>query len=253
MSAVSKPTILPDRNAPSEARTVDDLCALVSVGEQITFTRTVDPVGDDPYFFTVKLMGEYMNNGLVRIDWPQDPNKPSHIRNGPGDEPLAAFPGIRLAFQGDVRFMSDLYDLTPPLHVLSDALYRFILQRDPGSLEAVPLTLPSPEEAKIARFWLVRPSRILDAVDVTKTNVTIWRRAIRDTDRSFTTVSYEPDFAIGNLASNCMSFGEKQTKRWLWSEDLLRAAERAGFHGLYAHPTYRRDFLTELRLVKRRD
>lgn len=240
-----KSLILPNRVAPPDAKTVDDLCALVAVGEQVTFCRTIKPTREQSQFVSVHMTGEAMNDTMAHIEFPQRGLEEGHIRLGIGeDEPLSKYPDTQVSFDyGDPRFVGDLADNRAPLMVLSDRLFRFIEEQDPGSLEAIPLAVPSYESARIFRFWLARP-RILDAVDIERTNVTIQRHAIANSDQSFTVVEYEASdsppafFVRRDLPSNITHFREKHWRGgrqgWVWRGELFERAREAGFWGFAA-------------------
>lgn len=240
-----KSVILPDRVAPPDAKTVDDLCALVAVGEQVTFRRTSEPAREQSHFVSVRMTGEAINDTMAHIEFPQRGLKKGQERIGIGeDEPLSNYSDTQVSFDyGDPRLVGDLADNRAPLMVLSDRLFEFIEEHDPNSLEAIPLAIPSYDSGRILRFWLARP-RMLDAVDIERTNVTIQRHATADSGRSFTVVEYEttdspPAFFVRrDLPSNVMHFREKHWRNgrqgWVWRVELFERAQEAGFWGFAA-------------------
>lgn len=247
-----------ERKAPASARTVTDLIALVGRDEHVRFSHSVEPVGDEPYFFHLAQLGEYMNIGALQVFYTSS--------GEPGQEPrpassrwpevtIASMSSIEAHFTGDLAHMGDFHHWSQ-CYVLSERLHDFLAERD-TAFESRTLVLADKPRGRIERVKLVRPTRVLDAVDIAKTDVTIANEPIyQGASIYFPRIRFGGEYEKlyggeytfrADIPEDVQTFVEEHSRKWLWRHDLLRAVKAAGFHGFYARPTYRRSFLQEIR------
>lgn len=224
---------LPDQPPPPEARCVGDLVNWVRDNQRVLFTRTLMPDADEPSFYKVSTTGGYLNNGLPRMA----PllNRPTPKRKNRTYQALSSLGEVEVAFDGDPNWMSDLYRLLPTLYFVSERLLNLLREIDPSGFEAIEPRTTGKHSSDIGPHWLVMPTRVFDAIDISKSNVEVLRSAIyRGADKFVTEVHYAPGYVFrADLTSEVPCFLEEFSGDWFWHESLIRAASEKGIRGLH--------------------
>jgi hypothetical protein len=99
---------------------------------------------------------------------------------------------INIEFGGRLDWMADVYRLNTTLHLASERVIDIISARDPDALEVAPVNFKTPTGERIGGYRVVMPCRVLDAIDVPKTDISVTRpdRA-QGLDMPITHVSYD--------------------------------------------------------------
>lgn len=250
MSSEQDLTVLSDQPAPSSARCVADLVDWIKDNQQVAFTRTQSPDADEPAFYKVSTMGGYMNNGLPKTAALLiGENLPTPKRRSWSYRALASLGDIEVEFNGDPNWMADLYRLNTTLYLVSESIVNLILECDASAVEVSKPRIVGKHASRIAPYWVVMPCRVVDAVDITKSNVEVRRPAVyRGASRYVTHVYYRPGFAIRSQPAETSCFLEEFSGDWFWRKSMIEAAAKQGIRGLLFGYGQVRDSSREIRL-----
>lgn len=234
MSSEKDLKILPDQPAPSSAQCVRDLVDWIADNQQVVFTRTQNPEVDEPPFYKVSTMGDYVNNGLPRtLELLTGETLPTPKRRNWTYRALASLGEIGVEFDGHPEWMADLYRLNTTLYLVSENILNLILDCDPSSIETSKPLIVGKHASFIGPYWVVMPCRVVDAVDIAKSTVEVRRPAIyRGASRYVTEVYYRPGFSIRSQPSETSCFLEEFSGDWFWRKSMIEAAAERGIRGL---------------------
>ena len=195
-------------------------------------TRTypaVDPGSDgDERFFEVH---QFISDAPALV-WPKWPG----ILNRPlcGDRVIPPV-GIDLLLEysanivGLGRDAAEFYKADSDLYFLSQRLVDLIREYDSDAIVHRPAKVSAFD--KEVQFYAVMPARVIEAVDVDFTEVTVSKKVMRSGKASFeSSVTFRSD-----IADNVHAFKDPDLYFWHWSRSLLLAAKAAGIRGIYAN------------------
>lgn len=215
-------------------KTVSDLIRLVQDGEEREFKRVADPTGTEPAFYRMTTAGEYPDS--PRWENPISINeRPKPTVNDWPHVPLAAAGKFQFDSDADRDGLADLYKVTTGLYLVSGRLVDFLNEWDPSAVESAPASLRLRAGDVIEDYKVVMPSRVVDAVDINKTDVTITRtEAPKGSGRYVTHVRHDHGAVMRDDLAKVPTFLRKYQADWYWREDVVRAAVKMRLRGLRA-------------------
>lgn len=220
--------------APAGAKNVADLRKLARDGEEIVFEKTVEPSGEEPAFYRVSTRGEVQNHPRwVNSREINDCPRPPLMDWDP--LPLSDIDVYRFELNDRRESMADLYGVTTGIYLISKTLAEVILSEDLESLELQSAVIHTRDQLGVSDFVVCMPMRVIDAVDIEKSDVLVVRREpVPGRGRFVTHVRYDNGYVLRreSVAGACSFLERYSGPDWLWSEGLVRAAKDAGLRGL---------------------
>jgi hypothetical protein len=206
-----------------------DLLAEAPLHMRRTFPaqRTSDNMPDGAY------LEVYMNG---YYDWEYVPELELRDDEGPAPRPatylqryipLSALQKGPVVFEGEEANLFDFYARNG-WFFLSDRLHRFILDRDPHAIESAPYTVRARGSRLKHQYWAVIPSRILNALDPTSTDIEIHHKAMGDSSIKQLSFSGGCRFRE-SVTVGVPTFVDFYTRTWMWSDALFKEAKAEGF------------------------
>jgi uncharacterized protein DUF1629 len=217
-----------------EPKTVEDLKALVPKGESKLFPKRQAPPTGASAFYMINTTGEFL---YALPDWLNRPDI-SQMPRGPGwlgdPIPLSGVEEPNLLFNDKHETPGDYYSMGSDTHLLSSRLANLTREVDPdfGELRAVKLAFASGRAP--AECFMALPTRVIDAVDISRTDVHIESANVPEgSDRYVVHVRYGKSFVLrDDELAGVQTFVEPHRRRWLWRRELFDRAKDAGCVGL---------------------
>ena len=143
---------------------------------------------------------------------------------------LAALPEPEIFATCRMNRLVDFYERNR-MFLISNRLRDVFEQLDPGSLECRPVVIRAKDG--VINFNLALPTRILEAVDLSRTDVRIkstqvGKHWVKDVQFPNSVVFCDEEL------NEIHNFTDIDMPYWLWSRELIAAAKMAGVKGLYA-------------------
>lgn len=218
----------------SDLTKVGDLIREVPDGETRVFTRTFDPVGTEPPFYRVTTAGEYpesprWDNAIPLNDRPRPAiNEWPYVRLGTAGE-------FQLSINASGSEIADIYKVATGLYLVSGKLLSLLDRVDPSAFERASARMHLSTGEIVHDYSVVMPSRVVDAVDTSKTDVTITRTESPEGSRRYVThVRYALGAVMRPEMSDAPTFLRRYGAKWYWREDVVLAAVETGARGLRA-------------------
>lgn len=123
----------------------------------------------------------------------------------------------------------DYYEITSSAFMISDKLRNQIEAVDPHSLDCVQAEFQDfvPEHP----YWLCMPARTLEAVDASRTLITIAYELFGE--RKFRRLHFPEGVMIDhNVTLSAAIFADIDNSYWFWSRELIDQALKAGIRGM---------------------
>ena len=246
--------VIEDRPHPSGASTVSDLvraseAALVS--EKVTYRRLAEPA-NDPRYYCPAQMGDYtyVPSFSNRPSHDQHPRVPRHVFRD--YRSLASMGEIKIEFksyQGSLRLASFYSGWATGLYLISDDLLDVVLRFDPDGLEIATPSIVGECGAKLEGYRVVMPTRVIDATDITRTDIAVQRYVRRpEVGPSVSIVDYGHGPVLRDDIS-APTFVETYGGQWFWSLEIIHAVVAAGIRGIrFVHPYHQSMSTYEIRL-----
>ena len=141
---------------------------------------------------------------------------------------------IKFGELNKTKVLSDIYGWFGDFFLISSRLKNFIEEMDPGSLDC--LETSSHDRALEEPYWVCLPRRNLEAVDTTKTSLSVLHE-------EYETSTGEPYFTqlvmIRNgafldstITDGAHNFWDVDLHAWIWSRELVARAHLAGMQGI---------------------
>lgn len=210
--------------------TIAEMIEQVPEGQAKTFERSISEPGEERYL-------------KVSQNWEYDPGRLTWLNPLPltaspwlgtrdvPRTPVSTLPPPDVRFQGPAEEVVDLYSTGSHAVFISDKLFRLIERIDPGSLEHIEFQLYA--EDGLLPFHAVMPSRVLEAIDTSRTTVRIQDEKIGR--RSFRKVRFPEGIVFDDgVLQGATSFSDLDVPGWYWSKDLIAEARSHGVRGLIA-------------------
>src|SRR5262245_56129079 len=242
---------LPDAPAPAHARSVSDLRLLIGDGETRTFTRTMSPTGDEVAFYEMKGPPAEYGGHPRWINRPDLVVRPRPAMHGRAPISLASHGDFEFELDSSRKALAAYYHMGWGLSLAHNALIDIALSKVPGAVETHPVRLHTPQGEPIGGFQIILSNVVIDAVDISKTDVLVKRPEIVDGSGSYIThVAYgAAGYVIADHAAGNACFTDMFGIYWLWREDLVRRIGATGVLGVNCVHTYKRSFLDQIRFV----
>lgn len=212
--------------------TISELMRQVPLGETRRFPAERTPANaPDGAYLEVWMTGEYEWD-LMGAPAPreEDDPKPTPAVYARISVPITALDDAPVAFDGEEKDLVDFYTWGS-VFFLSDRLYRFLLDRDPGAMESKPIDVHIAGADAPLRFWAVIPARVLDALDPQSTNVEIEHKRVGDSSIRHVRFSGGCRFRA-DVTAGAPTFVDFYTRRWMWSDALIKDVKAAGFRNI---------------------
>jgi len=207
--------------------TIEEMIEQVPEGQARTFEPSAEP-GEERYL-KVSQNWDY-NPG--RLTWLNPLPLTASPWLGTREHPrisVSTLPVPDVRYAGPADEVVDLYSTGSHAVFISDKLFRLIEQIDPGSLEHIEFQLYA--EDGLLPFHAVMPSRVLEAVDTSRTTVRIQDETIGR--RSFRKVRFPEGIVFDDdVLQGVTSFSDLDVPGWYWSKDLIAEAKSHGIRGL---------------------
>lgn len=211
--------------------TISQMIQQVPEGQAQTFERSILEPGEERYLL-VSQNWDYFPN---RLDW-------ANVRSG-GNAPwlgtrhkarisVSTLPPPDVSFEGPSEDVVDLYSTGSHAFFISDKLFRLIEAMDPGSLDHIEFELRAGDGRFL--FHAVMPSRVLEAIDTSRTTVRIEDRNLGGS--YFREVGFPEGIIFDNDSlQGVASFSDLDAHGWYWSKHLIAKAKSQGIRGVVAH------------------
>lgn len=214
-------------------------------GEKREHVRSAAPTGTEGRFWVVRANGEVAPGSL---QWVNDQRRPSYD---------ARFPIVTMEeleqpiLQADLEEsrVGDFYHVTSSLHLLRSTIVDCIRVLDPEAIEVRKADTRGlgPEW----EFYLVMMKRRFDAIDISKTNLTLHnKRVLPNKDFYAGMAHYAAGFCLcEDIPENIHCFVNEYGGQLMFSDELISCLRSAGVRGLHArHPTIEETQVPEIRL-----
>jgi hypothetical protein len=232
--------LVEERVHPVGATCVADLISAARGSEKITYRRTSPPTRETRYY-AVQQMGEYFNECVPRfVNRPAIDLCPRPARGAIGYRSLASLGEIQLEFKiyGGRRMAPFYSGWGINLFLLSDALLDVVQRRDPNAFETATPKIAFEDGVPVRGYTVVMPTRVIDAADIEKTDISI-ARYVRPphVGPTVTLAQYESGLVLrGDI--DVATFRDLVGPDWFWSVDLIKEVAAAGVRGVrFSHPT----------------
>jgi|GEM_PF-4197818 hypothetical protein len=210
------------------AISIGTLLAQVPTGEDRLFRAPITGAIEER-FFKVHSNRDY----ILRPDWQNQPSMEQAPWTGARTMQrisLSTLPAPFVTFEGASEDLTDFYSTGGHVWFLSDRLVTLIETLDPGSLDRLPMTIETQDNA--IPFHAVMPARNIEAVDPMRTDVRIVDKSyaghwVRSVDFPETVVFQS------EVVKNLHTFSDIDIRGWFWSRELIEAAIKACIKGLY--------------------
>lgn len=226
----------PNQPPPDGTKCVGDLLPLVGDSQRVLFCGQKKLAGTEPPLLRVSSMGGYVNHGLPKlVPWPDILERPTPKRRSFAYRSLSSLGEPTVEFNGNPKWTSDLYQLGSSVFLVSDKLLSLLTESSSDALEVIRPRIVGERAGKIGTYWIVMPTHVLDAVDVSKSCILIRRPEIVPGSRKFVThVNYIKGFVFReDIPSHVSNFVDEFTSDWFWHLDLIRRVRGAGVRGLH--------------------
>lgn len=211
--------------------TIAEMIEQVPEGQPRTFERSITEPGEERYL-KISQNWDYFPE---RKNWLNDPSGSGSPWLGTRAKPrvsVSTLPTPDVSFEGPSEQVVDLYSTGSHAFFISDKLFRLIEDMDPGSLEHIPFELRASDGA--LPFHAVMPSRILEAIDTSRTTVRIDFQDLGG--EYFRKVRFPQGIVFDNDAlQGVATFTDLDAHGWYWSKDLIAEAKSRGIRGIAAH------------------
>jgi hypothetical protein len=232
-------------------QTVEDLKALTAKGEKRVFSPGVATALGAAPFYHVATSGEFLYTMPQWLNRPTTEERPRPPMWGLGPIALSDMAEPLITFNGTPKMLSDFFKMDTTLYMLSQRLADLIFERDQGFGERRPVKVRFADESGASGgHYMLLPTRQIDAVDTSRTEVTIESRNVpQGSDRFVTHVHYNKGFVLReHMLAGVQTFVEPHSHKWMWRTELLEAAGKIGATGLYGEHPFDRSERTRFRL-----
>lgn len=212
---------------------IERLLDTLAPGERREHERSAAPEGQEGRFWIVAQIGETAGE----LEWTNDEVQPTTM---PGNFPVAPINDIpRPVVQVHAKsgILSDFYSHSSFLYFLGSRLVECIVGLDPDAIESREAEVLGANSHQLS---LVLVKRRLDAIDTTKTNLTLHNKRIVSSQEVFgKRVYYHPTGFVlrDDIPANIHCFAEPYGGMLLFSKELIARAKDAGVVGFYARHT----------------
>lgn len=229
--------VVEDRPHPPGATRVSDLVAAARGSEHVTYRRTAPQSLETRYYRPAK-MGDY-DYVPYFANRPSDDEYPTPARGNFPYVSLASMGEIRLEFReyGNRRLASFYNTWSRGLYLLSNPMLEVLLHHDPHAVEVVTPHMIDPEGVPMHGYTVVMPSRVIDAADITRTDISVFRyERPPSVGRSVAFARYESGLMLRDDV-DAPTFVDEHSALWFWSLDLIKEVAAAGIRGVrFIHP-----------------
>jgi hypothetical protein len=232
-------------------KTVEDLKALTPKGETRVFSPSIEAGLAAASFYWVATSGEFLYTEPQWLNRPRTEERPRPSMWGLGPIALSEMAEPLITFNGTAKMLSDFYRMDTTLYMLSQRLTDLILERDRDFGETRPVRIRFADESGApAEYYMLLPTRQVDAVDTSRTEVIVESKNVpKGSERFVTHVHFNKGFILrDDVLAEVQTFVEPHTHRWMWRPELLEAAGKVGAIGLYGEHPFDRAERTRFRL-----
>lgn len=229
--------VVEDRPHPLGAMRVSDLVAEARGSEHITYRRTA-PQSLETRYYRPAQMGDYVYVPSF-VNRPSLEKHPTPARGNFSYQPLASIGEIHLEFReyGNRRLASFYSGWGAGLYLLSNPLLEILLNHDPHAVEVLTPCMTDPDGIPIEGYTVVMPERVIDAADITRTDISVFRyERPPSVGRSVAFARYESGLMLRDDI-DAPTFLDEHGGVWFWSLDLIKEVAAAGIRGVrFVHP-----------------
>jgi len=230
------------------SKSISDLLPLVSDGEKRLFKAVARPDGNEPPFYEIATRGEFAEQPLW-VNAPRIDLQPIAGRTGTPHVPLSSVGECHFRIDTVREAMADLYYVSTGIYLLSDSLLNVVKSVGGDAVEHSSAQVLGSHGA-IPGFNVVMPTRVIDAVDAVKSDVTVNRwQPVPKIPRYVTLVRYDEGYVLrADAVEGVAHLVEPFSSKWLWRRSLIEAAAAAKVRGLLAVHTYDKRPQSEIRI-----
>ena len=211
--------------------TIREMIEQVPEGQAQTFEPSIADPGEERYL-KVSQNWDYFPERMEWLNYPSFTSAPWLGTRNTARISVSTLARPNVRFKGPSEQVVDLYSTGSHAFFISDKLFRLIEEMDPGSLEHIEFEFRAKDG--VLPFHAVMPSRVLEAIDTSRTTVRIEFDNLGG--RYFRQVGFPEGIVFDNDVLQGVSlFTDLDAHGWYWSKDLIAEAKSQGIRGLVAH------------------
>lgn len=151
--------------------------------------------------------------------------------------PLSAHDGYDFSIKSRGRQIGELFRASPGVYVVSERLLDLLGVLDSEFGAFVRANFRVAESGASPSYFAVMPTRVLDSIDVEKSDFVLERQETIPGSTVYITLPVFKRAAI-HPSINAPTFHDRYYAHWIWREDIVNAAVSSGVRGLRAVPLF---------------